>query len=70
MKAVYVRVRTRSDTLVEGEFNTIDAINELQRAIDLLRQASAPLRDLSFGESPMPVLGPSASELAEFVRRN
>jgi hypothetical protein len=55
--------------VVSGKFKTIEAIHQLQRAIDDIRRRAAPVFDPSFGEQPQPLLAPSESELQSFINR-
>jgi hypothetical protein len=57
------------DRIAEGKFKTIEAIHQLQRAIDELRQRAAPVFDASWGEQPQPLLAPTEAELHQFINR-
>jgi hypothetical protein len=65
VRRVHVRVLAGNDVIVDAKTTTLDAIAQLQRAIEHLRSLSAPTFDASWGEQPMPILGPSAQELAQ-----
>ena len=54
-----------NDPVVDGKFTTIEAIVQLQAAIEQLRAMGAPKFDASWGEQPMPILGPSAAEVSQ-----
>ena len=66
---VEILIRAHGDDVVRGKFHTIDAIQQLQAAIETLRRGAAPVFDASFGEQPSPVLAPSADELHQFIHR-
>lgn len=55
------------ESLVEGKFRTIEAIQHLQAAIETLRRGAAPVFDASWGEQPAPLLAPSADEFRNFI---
>lgn len=66
MRTLYIKIvddqdRTHLDTLC----GTVQAIAHLQDVIARLRAEAAPTYDCSWGEQPMPILGPSAEELAQ-----
>lgn len=49
--------------------NAVDLIAKMQEAISDLRRPQLRQTDLSYGEAPLPILAPSAEELAQFVRQ-
>ena len=57
------------DHIVDGKFKAIEAIHQLQRAIDELRRRAAPVFDPSWGDQPQPLLAPSEAELQSFIHR-
>lgn len=57
------------ERVVDGKFKTIEAIHQLQSAIDALRQGAAPVFDPSWGEQPQPLLAPTEAELSQFINR-
>jgi len=66
---IEILIRTNGDDVARGKFHTIDAIQQLQAAIETLRRSAAPVFDASFGEQPPPLLAPSADELHQFIHR-
>ena len=68
MSQIFISVRTPADgEVIHGKFDTIEAIVQLHKAIEHLRRAAAPSFDASWGEQPMPLIAPSASEMAASV---
>jgi hypothetical protein len=65
VRQVHIRIIAGNDVIVDTKTTTIDAIAQLQQAIEYLRSMSAPTFDASWGEQPMPIIGPSAQELAQ-----
>lgn len=66
---IYLEARNESDApIVAGGFYTkVQAIALLQSAIYRLRRETAPTFDASWGEQPMPIIGPSADETANLL---
>lgn len=60
-----ILILAAGETIVDGKFTTIEAIVQLQAAIERLRAMAAPTFDASWGEQPMPILGPSAAEVPQ-----
>jgi hypothetical protein len=65
VRQVHIRVIAGNDVIVDTKTSALDAIAQLQQAIEHLRSLSAPTFDASWGDQPMPILGPSAQELAQ-----
>lgn len=59
--------RDSAPLVAAGRFTKVQAIAVLQAAIDRLRQQSAAIFDASWGEQPMPLVGPSADEVAKLL---
>lgn len=62
---ISIRLRDGEVIVEEGAYRTLDAIAQLQGAIEELRRRGASPLDLSWGEQPPPVLAPSEEEWQE-----
>ena len=67
---IHILIQADSDDIVRGKFKTIEAIHQLQAAIDDLRRRAAPVFDPSYGEQQQPLLAPSEAELSLFINRS
>ena len=67
-KTYYIKIEGDDGKAIVDSFATaVDAIAVLQGVIATLRRPEHPEFDVSFGEAPLPITGPSAEELTRFL---
>jgi hypothetical protein len=61
---IFAELRDESDVQVipQGFYTKVQAISLLQASIEKLRRETLPTFDASWGEQPMPILGPNSEE--------
>jgi hypothetical protein len=61
---IFIQIRDEDDAHIipQGFYTKVQALSLLQSAIDRLRRETSPTFDASWGEQPMPILGPNAEE--------
>lgn len=70
MKRYYVHVTDDTGATMSDEWlNTTAAIVRMQELITRLRRPDLERFDMSFGEQPAPIIGPSPEELTAFINR-
>ena len=63
----HLRIEQDGLPMIDQAYNAAGLIVAMQEAIQILRDTSRPQFDASFGEHPLPIIGPSADEVQEFI---